>query len=209
MQSISQSEFADLANVSRETLERLTAYLDLIKRWQPAINLVGPATLADAWRRHILDSAQLLPHLPDDLVALYDLGSGAGLPGMVLAIMGQGKIHLVESDQRKAQFLKEVARILDIDIKIHVQRIETLPPLCATVVTARALAPLPRLLDLAAPLLQPGGHCLFLKGQTLPDELTEARKCWRMQSHSFPSLSEPSASILKLWDIERAPLHRD
>ncbi|NJO37702.1 MAG: 16S rRNA (guanine(527)-N(7))-methyltransferase RsmG [Rhizobiales bacterium] len=202
-------DFAALVDVSRETVIRLETYLDLIRRWQRAINLVGPSTLDDPWRRHILDSAQLLRHLPATPAALYDLGSGAGLPGMVLAIMGHGDVHLVESDRRKVQFLKEAARVLDLSIAIHEQRIEALPAACATVITARALAPLPVLLDLAAPLLQPGGQCLFLKGRRLPDELTEARKCWRMTNHSFASLSEPSASVLKLWDIERAPLHRE
>jgi 16S rRNA (guanine527-N7)-methyltransferase len=202
-------DFAALIDVSRETLARLATYLDLIGRWQRAINLVGPSTLADPWRRHILDSAQLLRHLPAAPATLYDLGSGAGLPGMVLAIMGQKDVHLVESDRRKAQFLKEAARVLDLTVAIHGQRIQTLPAGCATVVTARALAPLPALLDLVAPLLQPGGRCLLLKGQRLTDELTEARKCWRMTSLSIPSLSEPRASVLQLWDIERAPFHRE
>lgn len=205
---MTRDEFAVLTDVSRETLSRLDAYLVLMKRWQRAINLVGPATLGDPWRRHVLDSAQLIRHMPADVGAIYDLGSGAGLPGLILAIMGQTGIHLVESDQRKAQFQREVIRSLDLRVDIHVQRIDSLSPGCADLITARALAPLPRLLDLSASLLRPNGICLFLKGQNALDELTEARKCWRMSSHSYPSLSEPSASVLKLWDIVRAPLHR-
>ena len=201
-------EFAALADVSRETLSRLDDYLALMKRWQGAINLVGSATLADPWRRHILDSAQLLRYMPADSGEVYDLGSGAGLPGLVLAIMGRTGIHLVESDQRKAQFQREVVRTLGLDVEIHAQRIDSLPPGCADLVTARALAPLPRLLDLAAGLLRPNTICLFLKGQRASDELTEAHKCWRMSSNSYPSLSDPSASVLKIWDIVRAPLHR-
>lgn len=201
-------EFAALTDVSRETLSCLDAYLALLRRWQRAINLVGPATFADPWRRHFLDSAQLIRHMPDDIDAIYDLGSGAGLPGLVLAIMGRTGIHLVESDQRKVQFQREVARSLNLQVDIHAQRIDTLSPGCANVITARALAPLPRLLDLSVPLLRPNAICLFLKGQNASDELTRADKYWRMSSCSYPSLSEPSASVLKLWDIVRAPLHR-
>ncbi|MDH3663809.1 MAG: 16S rRNA (guanine(527)-N(7))-methyltransferase RsmG [Alphaproteobacteria bacterium] len=200
--------FTALIDVSRETSARLETYLALLMRWQRAINLVGPATLADPWRRHILDSAQLLRHLPREADAIYDLGSGAGLPGLVLAIMGRTDIHLVESDQRKVQFLQEVVRTLDLRVEVHAERIEKLPAGCAGVVTARALAPLPRLLALAAPLLRADTLCLFLKGRSASDELTEARKCWRMSAESFPSLSDPSASVLKLWDIASAPLHR-
>ena len=201
-------DFIALTDVSRETLERLKVYLDLLARWQRAINLVGPATLADPWRRHVLDSAQLIPHLPDKGAATYDLGSGAGLPGLILAIMGCTAIHLVESDQRKAQFLSEVIRNLDLPVIVHQQRIQNLPTGCADILTARALAPLPRLLDLAAPLMKPGTFCVFLKGRNASDELTAARKCWRMRTQTFPSMSNPSGSVLKLWDISRAPLHR-
>ena len=208
MAPMTPEAFADHINVSRETLARLEAYLDLLKHWQRAINLVGAATLADPWRRHLLDCAQLIPHLPEKAASVYDLGSGAGLPGIVLAIMGQAGIRLVESDQRKAHFLREVARSLDLKVDILTMRIENLPRACADVVTARALAPLPRLLDLTEPLLRPNAVCLFLKGRHALDELTEARKCWRMSAQSFPSLSDPSASALKLWDIARAPLHR-
>lgn len=202
------AEFAVLADVSRETLSRLDAYLTLMKRWQRAINLVGAATLVDPWRRHVLDSAQLVRYIPDEIGDIYDIGSGAGLPGLVLAIMGRRGIHLVESDQRKVQFQQEVIRSLDLQVEVHPQRIDTLPHECANVITSRALAPLPRLLDLAAPLLRPNAICLLLKGQSASNELTSARKCWRMSSDFYPSLSEPSASVLKLWDIVRAPLHR-
>ncbi|MGI9503893.1 MAG: 16S rRNA (guanine(527)-N(7))-methyltransferase RsmG [Geminicoccaceae bacterium] len=203
------SEFAETSNVSRETLNRLETYLSLITHWQNAINLVGPKTLADPWRRHFLDSAQLIDHISLNTDPVYDLGSGAGLPGIVLAILGKSNIHLVESDQRKAQFLNEVSRVLGLDATIHTQRIETLPKNCATIVTARALAPLPRLIKLAFPLLRTNSHCLFLKGQSVSDELTEACKCWRMTIDLVPSRSDPSASILKLRDIVRAPLHRE
>jgi 16S rRNA (guanine527-N7)-methyltransferase len=205
---MSAEDFRARTDVSRETLASLEAYLALLTRWQKAINLVGPKTLSDPWRRHVLDCAQILDHLPSTSATLFDLGSGAGLPGLVLAIMGCDDVHLVESDQRKAQFLKEAARRLSLPIQIHAERIERLPQNSAAVVTARALAPLSRLLDLAAPLLKPDAICLFLKGQTAGDELTEARKSWNMSADILPSLSDPSASILKLRNVERASLHR-
>lgn len=208
MTIMTPEDFRAKVNVSRETMASLDTYLKLLTRWQQAINLVGPKTLSDPWRRHIFDCAQLLDHLPSTAHVLYDLGSGAGLPGLVLAIMGRENVHLVESDQRKAQFLREVARQLDLSVHIHNERIEGLPSGVADIVTARALAPLSRLLDLAAPLLTPDAVCLFLKGQNATDELTEARKSWNMSTDIFPSLSDPSASILKLRNVERASLHR-
>ncbi len=205
---LTPEEFAEETNVSRETLERLKLYLDFLTRWQRAINLVGPKTLADPWRRHILDSAQLIPYLPSRESMIVDLGSGAGLPGLILSVLGQSNVHLVESDQRKAQFLKEAARNLGVDVTIHVKRIEVMGPISPDVLTARALAPLPLLLTLAQPFLRRNTICLFLKGRHGKDELTEAKKSWMMASQIFPSRSDPSASVLKLWEIERAPLHR-
>ena len=121
---LGRAGFAAQVDVSRETLDRLTLYLELLERWQPAINLVGPATLADPWRRHLLDSAQLVAHLPARRPLLVDLGSGAGFPGMVLAILGAGPVTLIESDRRKAQFLREVARATATDVTIRAERIE-------------------------------------------------------------------------------------
>ncbi len=136
--------FARVFDVSRETLERLDAYVGLLAAWNRRINLVGASTLGDPWRRHILDSAQLLPHVPRQARVLVDLGSGAGLPGLILSILGVPEVHLVESDQRKAAFLFEAARITGAACKIHPVRAEKMPRLAADVVTARALARLAR-----------------------------------------------------------------
>ena len=130
-----------------------TLYLELLGRWQRAINLVGPATLADPWRRHVLDFGQLLAHLPAPAGPLVDLGSGAGFPGLVLALLGVPEVALIESDRRKAAFLREVARATGAEVAVHAERIEVCTPWPAAVVTARALAPLPRLLPLAEPFL--------------------------------------------------------
>jgi 16S rRNA (guanine527-N7)-methyltransferase len=202
---LSREAFAATIDVSRETLDRLTVYLDLLRRWQRAINLVGPATLADPWRRHILDSAQLAAHLPSAAGSLVDLGSGAGLPGMVLALLGVPGVHLIESDPRKAQFLREVARTTGASVVIHAERIEHLAGWPADVITARALAPLPRLLTLAERFLTPATVCLFLKGgATIPQELTDAAGDWHMVPEMFPSLSAPSGIVLKLREVGRA-----
>jgi 16S rRNA (guanine527-N7)-methyltransferase len=195
-------------DVSRETLARLRRYVDLLVRWQRAVNLVGVGTLPDVWRRHILDSAQIHPHLPPSPRSLVDLGSGAGLPGLVLAILGVEGVHLVESDQRKVAFLREAARVTAAPVRIHAGRIEQIEPFVAEVVTARALAPLPRLLELAAPFIGPRTTLIFLKGRTAEDELTDAAKCWHMRTHRIMSRSDPTGVVLKLEDIARAS-HRE
>jgi 16S rRNA (guanine527-N7)-methyltransferase len=191
-------------HVSRETLERLTVYLELLRRWQRAVNLVGRGTLADPWRRHVLDCAQLAPHVPAGAATVVDLGSGAGFPGMVLSIMGVRGIHLVESDRRKAQFLRAVARATGASVQVHAERIERMRGWPADVVTARALAPLPRLLVLAERFMTSDSVCLFLKGRSGARELTEARVTWHMEAEMFPSRSEPTGMVLQLRGIRRA-----
>lgn len=202
--ALSAEEAGELLGVSRETLERLQAYLDLLARWQKVINLVGPATLADPWRRHILDSAQLMRFWPAGATRLADLGSGAGLPGLILAILGVPETHLLESDRRKAAFLREAARACGVAVTVHAARIEEVPPLRADVVSARALAPLPDLLGLAERHLRPGGICLFLKGRNVESELTAARESWTMRALREASLSDPESQILIISEIRRA-----
>ena len=202
--ALSPEGFAERIAVSRETLQRLTVYLELLGRWQRAINLVGAASLADPWRRHVLDSAQLLAHLPAPASPLVDLGSGAGFPGMVLALLGVPEVSLIEADRRKAQFLREVARSTGAAVTVHNERIERLAGWPAAVVTARALAPLPRLLPLAERFLPPASLCLFLKGPTLDREMIDAAERWHMVPEMFPSLSAPSGIVLKLRGVGRA-----
>jgi 16S rRNA (guanine527-N7)-methyltransferase len=196
--------FGDLLGVSRETLERFSVYLGLLRRWQPAINLVGPATLADPWRRHFLDCGQLAAHVPGGAKSCIDVGSGAGFPGMVLALLGVPGVHLIESDRRKAQFLREVARATAAPVAVHAERIERLRPWLADVVTARAIAALPRLLQLVEPFVSADTVCLFLKGASVAHELTEARTTWHIMSEGLPSLSHPSGVVLALRGVCRA-----
>ncbi|MBK1671049.1 16S rRNA (guanine(527)-N(7))-methyltransferase RsmG [Rhodovibrio sodomensis] len=193
--------------VSRETLARLSAYADLLCKWNKAVNLVGRGTLADLWRRHFLDSAQLADLLPappaDRPRRVVDLGSGGGFPGLVLAILGAGEVHLVEADGRKAAFLREGARVTGTDVRFHVKRAETLPPLDADVVTARAFAPLADLLGHAAPLLRRDGVGLFPKGKGVEGELTVARKAWNMTVDRIPSRTDTAATILRVEALVR------
>lgn len=179
---------------------KLDTYVDLLKKWQKSINLVGPKTLEDPWRRHILDSAQLSPLIPVES-RIVDLGSGAGLPGVILAITSGAETHLVESDQRKAVFLREAARRTDTPITVHAARAETLDPLNADVVTARALAPMEKLLPWINRHLKKGGKAVLLKGGNVDDELTQAAKNWTMKIEREQSLSDPSGTVLILTEI--------
>lgn len=201
---MTEDEFLTAIPVSRETGDKLRAYADLLRKWQAKINLVGPATMPDLWRRHFLDSAQLFSHLPAGPV--LDLGSGAGFPGLVLAIMrGEGGdlVHLAESDVRKGAFLREAARITGAPVILHTGRIETLKPFDISAVTARALAPVKTLLTLIEPFLTQAPKCLFLKGEKLEDELTEAAKDWKMTVDRIPSVSDPTGFILSLKEVRR------
>lgn len=136
---------------------------------------------------------------------LVDLGSGAGLPGLVLAILGVPEMHLVESDQRKAAFLREAARVTGTAAVIYPQRAEKMPRLAADAVIARAVASLPDLLDIAEPFLSPHSICLFLKGRAAEEELTLAAKSWKMRSRLLPSLSEPGSMLVMLEALQREP----
>jgi len=191
--------------VSRETRARLARFVDLLVAWNHRINLVGQAETGRLWQRHIVDSAQLAPLLPATARRLADLGSGAGFPGLVLAIITGLETHLVESDRRKATFLLEAARVTNAAARVHPVRAEALAPLMADVVTARALAPLPGLLTLAWRHLAPGGTCLFLKGAAAEAELTAAAAAWTMRVERFASLTDPDATILRLREV--APVH--
>ena len=199
--------FAETIPVSRETLARLEAYAGLLTRWSARINLVGRDTIADLWRRHILDSAQLQPLVPTAANSMIDLGSGAGLPGLVLAILGVSGVELVEADSRKCAFLREAARITEAPVTLRPCRIEAVSPHPVDVVTARACAPLDRLLGLAEPFLAPGSECLFLKGERVEEELTLARKRWTMTVSLHPSRSDPRGVVLSLQKVAREP-HR-
>ncbi len=194
---LTAAEVARRLDLSPAVVARLEAHLELLRRWQRRLNLVGASTLRDPWRRHVLDSAQLHALLPPAAKVLVDLGSGAGFPGLVLAILGVPEVHLIEADRRKAAFLREAARVCGCQgVVVHARRIEELAPFAADVVTARALAPLERLLALARPFFGPHTRGLFPKGRGVEAELTAARRRWKMAVRIEPSLSAPEGRIL-------------
>lgn len=193
-------------NVSRESRDRLETYVDLLQRWQTRINLIGPATLEQIWLRHVADSLQLLPLLPPSTKAIADLGTGAGFPGLVLAIAGHVQAHLYESNSKKAAFLREAIRAAGVSAELHPVRLETLrdrPVPMVEVVTARALAPLDRLLVYAEPFLRKGATGLFHKGKDVDAELTEATKYWRINSVKHPSVTDSNSAILEVKEAIR------
>ena len=200
-QPLSGEAAGRLLALDAETFRRLGRHLELLRQWQRRINLVGASTLADPWRRHVVDSAQLLPLLPTGSARLIDLGSGAGFPGLVLAIAGTADVTLVDGDARKCAFLAEAARITDARVEIIHGRIESLAAGPFDIVTARALAPLDRLIALARPLLAPGGVLLLLKGRGFASELTAAADRWKMRVATWPSLTDPDAIIARIDDI--------
>lgn len=189
--------------VSRETEDRLRAYADLLTRWNRTINLVSRNDIADVWNRHIEDVLQLVPLLPPNLTDAIDLGSGAGLPGLVLAIATNCHFHLIESDQRKAAFLGEATRITGAQTTVHACRIETATIPRVRLVTARALAPLSTLIELALPFLDQDGSLLAPKGQTAEAELTAAQTRWHMRVERIASVTSPAATILKITEVSR------
>lgn len=210
-QVLDAESFSAVTHVSRETMAGLVLYETLLRKWQKSINLVSSATLPELWRRHMLDSAQLVALAPESARLWVDIGSGGGFPGLVIAIILKNRpgfrMHLVESDQRKCVFLREVARETGAPVEVHARRIEDFAAesgLKADVVSARALAPLERLLGWAAPLFGTETIGLLLKGQGLEGELTEARKGWIFEAEFSPSRSDPSGCVLKLRGLHGA-----
>ncbi|MFD2204889.1 16S rRNA (guanine(527)-N(7))-methyltransferase RsmG [Kiloniella antarctica] len=205
--NFSVEDFKKIIDVSRETEEKLICYAKLLTKWNKAINLVGRDTIPDLWHRHFLDSAQLLSYFPDhtanDKRVVVDFGSGAGFPALILAILGVGEVHAMESDLKKTTFLREVSRETDAGLIIHNERIEKITPFPVNVFTARAFAPLHKILDFAQPFIevskpQIDPEFLLLKGRSVDQELTEAEKKWTMKMSRYKSLSDPDATILNL-----------
>lgn len=191
------------SGVSRETLARLEAYVALLLQWQKRINLISPTTIPDIWTRHILDSTQLY-HLRPDAQRWADLGSGGGFPGIVIACLlaerAGGEIHLVESNGKKAAFLRHAATTLALPVVVHAMRIEDAVPKLPQidVVSARALAPLTDLLRFSNLLLKRGALGLFPKGRDVEEELTAARVNWHFSSRLHASVTDPEARIVEI-----------
>jgi len=190
-------------------MRRLEVYAALLGKWTPAINLVAKSTLPEIWHRHFLDSAQAFDLCPVGARNWVDLGSGGGFPGLVVAILAieqrtELRVTLVESDARKATFLRTALREIGVDAKVETQRAETLPQQHADVVSARALAPLTRLLELAHLHLRPGGTGIFLKGANAAQEIAEALEVWRFEVQKTPSKTDSQAVLLSVKGIAHA-----
>lgn len=195
-------------DVSRETFDQLTSFVELVKKWTAKINLVSRASLPEIWTRHIADSLQLWPLRSDGARLWADLGSGGGFPALPLAIVAKAqapdlRFVLVESDLRKSVFLNTAIRDLSLNASVETARIEDLPSLGADIVSARALAPLPTLLTHAERHLKPGGIALFPKGATHAEEETAAMQSWRFTAEFHPSRTDVEAVIMKIGGISR------
>ncbi len=201
MATYGPDEFGNDFNVSRETLKQLICYADLLTKWQKQINLVGPKTVPDLWKRHFSDSAQLCALAPDNWTSWIDFGSGAGFPGLVVALMSQvpgRQVHLIESNGKKASFLREVARATGAPVIVHQERVEKISPFSVDVLSARACASLLDLLDYAEPFLPDTPTLLFPKGQDVGVELMECSKCWNIDLDKFPSQTDAGGVVLRI-----------
>jgi 16S rRNA (guanine527-N7)-methyltransferase len=192
-----------LSGVSRETLARLEAFSDLLLRWNARINLISQSDVPLLWERHVEDSLQLASLIPTGTQRAIDLGSGAGFPGLILCIATCIPFDLIESDQRKAAFLREAARLTQAPARIHACRIEAATIEPAPLVTARALAPLPKLLALAAPILAEDGTCIFPKSEKADQEIADASAAWTMQIERHISRTDRSGVILRISGVKR------
>ena len=195
-----------LTPISRETEERLDRYVELLLNWQSKINLLSPSTLPELWTRHVADSLQLIPLAPQARI-WADLGSGGGFPGLPIALAGEAgtRVHLIESNGKKAAFLREAVRVTGARAVVHQERAEKFGESCAEtvhVVTARAVAPLKTLCDQSFPLLRLGAIGMFPKGQDVDVELTHAAKYWRLDAFKVPSKTSPAGSIVVVRSLE-------
>ncbi len=188
-------------NVSRETFNQLQAYVDLVIQSQEVLNLIGPSTVDTIWERHVLDSAQLIRYLPNEPSGIVDIGSGAGFPGVVIALLTQHKVTCIESVQKKANFLMMVKDELGLTFDVVSDRIENLNPQNADVVTARAVAPLSQLILLARPHLKPDGYFLFPKGEKYNEELEKTRERWLFDCEEYASITNEKSKILRISKI--------
>ena len=199
-----QAEF----NVSRETMAVLDNYAALLKKWNPAINLVSKSTIDALWQRHFHDSAQIYQFQPENPCHWADLGSGGGFPALVLAAMAkedslETQFTLVESDLRKCTFLRTVIRDLGLNATVITARIEETEGLGADILTARALASLDKLLEFANQHLSPSGTAIFPKGDRYQAEIAQAKANWRFDLEEIPSKTNPTGAILKIGGISR------
>jgi 16S rRNA (guanine527-N7)-methyltransferase len=206
--TLARDPFLAERNVSRETEDRLLAFADLLGKWTRKINLISKSSTSDIWERHILDSVQIYDLAPNTFSLWLDIGSGGGLPGVVVAALAaqfapDARIAMIESDQRKAAFLRTALRELGLSGDVLADRIDAVPPMGADVLSARALAPLDQLLAFAENHLKPGGTAIFPKGKTAEQEIADANTNWLFQIEKHASMTDAEARILVIKDIKR------
>ena len=194
-------------NFSENVIKKFKIYQQILEKWQSKINLVSQSTLKDIFKRHFLDSAQLYPLIPKDAQNLLDLGSGAGFPALILAILSQENslpwsVIAIESDQRKCCFMSEVARLCEVKMDIQNQRIEQVRGIKADVITARALADLKSLLDYSLPFIHKKSQLFFLKGQNIQSEIQEALEKYDFSYHLFQSQTDEKGQIIQIEQLK-------
>jgi 16S rRNA (guanine527-N7)-methyltransferase len=199
-----RAEFLAAFPVSRETEALLARYENLLLERNQSLSLISGTTADIIWTRHFLDSAQLLPLIPQPDRPLVDMGSGAGFPGLVLAILGLPHVHLVENNMQKVAFLRGVADALGLPVTVHGMKSDTVKPFVAGTVTARALKPLDRLIGFSRRFLGDGSVCLFPKGRRAEEEMAVAARKWHMKAERFPSVTDPDSTIFRLSDVTEA-----
>lgn len=196
-------------DVSRETYDNLVQFGALVRKWTPKINLIAASTVSDLWDRHVVDSAQLYRYTPAIFDHWVDIGTGGGFPGVIMAIYAKTRqpnaaFSFIESDQRKAAFLRTASRELGLNVNVIAKRIEEVDPQEADIVSARALSTLSALLPLTARHLRSDGTALFHKGKRAAEEIAEARQSWLFDLEQHPSLTDPDARLLVIQRISRA-----
>jgi 16S rRNA (guanine527-N7)-methyltransferase len=199
-----RAEFLAAFPVSRETEVRLARYSELLLERNQTLSLIADSTIDVVWTRHLLDSAQLLPLIQTPERPVVDIGTGAGFPGMVLAILGLPDVHLVEHNMQKVAFLRAVASDLGLPVTVHGMKAEAVRPFAAGTVTARALKPLDTLIGMGKRFLGPGGAYLFPKGRKAEEEMAVAARKWHMKVDRFPSITDPDSTIFRLTDVTEA-----
>ena len=215
MKTNSYNDFCLHQNVSRETYEKLVIFYKTLIKWQKSINLISKSSIENIWVRHILDSAQLYRYTKKINGNILDFGSGAGFPGLILAMMGHKNIHLVESDQKKCTFLREVAMLSETDVTIHNNRIENLKYFDVELITARALAPLNKLINYAEAFSKKSvankilPKMLFLKGKSYKNEILQLSKTKRISFQEYQSISDDFGKILYINSINVLNINND
>jgi 16S rRNA (guanine527-N7)-methyltransferase len=206
-EGLAKQALIDRFNVSRETVHALESYEELIRKWANQINLIGPSTIKHFWSRHILDCAQLLPLVGGNIKSVADFGTGAGLPGLIIARLLQdqvpdSRVVLVEASAKRCGFLREAARTLGVNVVILQTKIEDTPPQSADIVTARAFAPLHRLLGYSYPWAELGARLIFFKGEDVEREIKEASTNWSFQSIITPSVTDSRGCLIEISSLQ-------